>query len=90
MTNLPLDDPELVAAYAEVNAADAKVEEMSQLMKAKAPTLRYNLRNEALYVDLIVEGRHMSWRRPSDIGPRLAARGSTLVDPEVRRKWGGA
>ena len=64
--------PEVRAAYAEAQAADAELKEMASLLNAEAPRLRYELRQEAFYTDLIVDadeehaGR-MRWRRPSDI-----------------------
>ena len=66
------DHPEVRAAYAEAQAADAELKEMARLLNAEAPRLRYELRQEAFYTDLIVDadeehaGR-MRWRRPSDI-----------------------
>jgi len=64
------DHPEVRAAYAEAQAADAQLKEMTCLLNAEAPRLRYKLREAALYTDLIVDEEHprrMRWRRPSDI-----------------------
>jgi len=67
LSDKPSNDPTLLAAYKQLAAANAEWDEIVKMKTAKMPELRYNLRNEALYVDLIVEGTRMGWRRPSNI-----------------------
>lgn len=68
------DDPVLLAAYDEWNAAEEEMNREAQARAQRIPTERQALRNKGLYLDVTTRDGRITWNRPNEIGADEATR----------------